>query len=318
MCCAMLIKFTLEEPPYFMSQLPKNTVPAYSIGAASFQADKLSAGLHLVATPIGNLGDITVRALATLAAADIILCEDTRTTAILLNRYGIKSSMSAYHEHNAQKVRPHLLEQLQNGAAIALVSDAGMPLISDPGYRLVKDCAELGIAVTAAPGASAVITALALSGLPTDRFMFLGFLPQKSGERQRLLKEFEFLEATLIAFESPHRLEKTLADIEVALGTRPIVVARELTKLHEEIARGTAAELNALFAQRDRIRGEICIVIAPGDKSLIATDEAAIATAISQALLSMPASKAATHVAKTLNLTKQDIYARILQRRPEP
>lgn len=311
----MLITFNLEEPLYFMSQLPKNNAAAYSIGATSFVADKLTPGLHLVATPIGNLGDITVRALATLAAADVILCEDTRTTAILLQRYGIKTQMSAYHEHNAQRVRPGLLQKLSDGAAIALVSDAGMPLISDPGYKLVKDCAELGIAVTAAPGASAVITALALSGLPTDRFMFLGFLPQKSGERQRLFKEFEHLEATLIAFESPHRLDKTLTDIEITLGTRPIVVARELTKLHEELARGTAAELNVLFAARDRIRGEICIVIAPGDKSSIATDDTTIENAIVLALQTMPASKAATHVAKALNLTKQDVYARILQRR---
>ena len=160
----------------------------YSIGASQFEAEKLAPGLYVTATPIGHLGDVTLRALATMAAADILLCEDTRTTGRLLERYGIRTRLMAYHEHNAAKVRPGILRSLGEGQAIALVSDAGMPLVSDPGYRLVAECVANEIPVTAIPGASAVLTALALSGLPTDRFAFLGFLPAKSGERKKLLK----------------------------------------------------------------------------------------------------------------------------------
>jgi 16S rRNA (cytidine1402-2'-O)-methyltransferase len=298
-----------------MSLAPKPKSTTYTIGAAEFTADTLGPGLYLVATPIGNLGDVTIRALATLAAADVILCEDTRTTARLLERYGIRTPMSAYHEHNAQKIRPGLLAKLKDGKAIALVSDAGMPLVSDPGYRLVKDCVEQEITVTAAPGPSAVLTALALSGLPTDRFLFLGFLPQKAGERQKLLSSMTGVAATLIAFESPHRLDKTLVDLAMIFGDRPIVVARELTKLHEELARGTAAELLASFTARDRIRGEICLVIAPAEADVAEDNETVIENAITQALVDFPASKAAAQVAKALNLPKPEIYARILKRR---
>ena len=212
----------------------------YSIGAGQFEAEKLPAGLYVTATPIGHLGDVTLRAFATMAAVDILLCEDTRTTAKLLERYGIRTRLMAYHEHNAAKVRPAILRALGEGQAIALVSDAGMPLVSDPGYRLVADCVAEAIPVTAIPGASAVLTALALSGLPTDRFAFLGFLPTKSGERKKLLTEFMGVKATLIAFESPHRIVDALGDVARCLNNRRVAVSRELTKLHEEVLRGTA------------------------------------------------------------------------------
>ena len=218
----------------------ENTRPGYIIGAHRFEAEPLAPGLHVVATPIGNLGDITLRALATLAAAETVLCEDTRTSGKLMERFAIKARLSPYHEHNAQAVRPHIIERLKQGAAIALISDAGMPLVSDPGYRLVKEAAELGIPVTACPGASAVLTGLALSGLPTDRFLFAGFVPQKQGERKRLFAELAGLKATLIFFESPHRIIETLQDLVTALPGRSVAVTRELTKLHEEVLRGTA------------------------------------------------------------------------------
>jgi 16S rRNA (cytidine1402-2'-O)-methyltransferase len=286
----------------------------YTIGAAQFPAEKLQSGLHIVATPIGNLGDITIRALQTLAACDTLLCEDTRTTAKLLTRYGIRSRTMAYHEHNAQKMRPLILRKLKEGEAVALVSDAGMPLVSDPGYRLVQDCIAEGIAVTVIPGASSVPTALALSGLPTDRFAFIGFLPAKSGERKRLLSEFSATPATLIAFESPHRIVDALRDVSEVMGRRKVTVTRELTKLHEEALRGTAAELAATLEARETIKGEITLVIAPPtDESQASAED--IESAIDDALAALPAAKAAAQVAKALKLPKQDIYARILARK---
>ncbi len=286
----------------------------YSIGATEFTAERLAPGLHIVATPIGNLGDITIRALATLAACNTLLCEDTRTTAKLLTRYNVRARSMAYHEHNAQKMRPLILRKLKDGEAVALVSDAGMPLISDPGYRLVQDCIADGIAVTVAPGASSVLTALALSGLPTDRFAFIGFLPVKQGERKRLLQEFAATPATLIAFESPHRIVDALHDIAGVMGQRSITVTRELTKLHEEALRGTAADVSEILSAREAIKGEITLVIAPPTEDIQASAED-IESAIDDALTSLPAAKAAAQVAKALKLPKQDIYARILARK---
>jgi 16S rRNA (cytidine1402-2'-O)-methyltransferase len=286
----------------------------YSIGAAVFTAERLAPGLHIAATPIGNLGDITIRALATLAACDTLLCEDTRTTAKLLTRYNIRARLIAYHEHNAQKMRPLILRKLKESEAVALVSDAGMPLVSDPGYRLVQDCIADGIAVTVVPGASSVLTALALSGLPTDRFAFIGFLPVKSGERKRLLAAFASTPATLIAFESPHRIVEALHDMAEALGQRQITVTRELTKLHEEILRGTAAALAEILDAREAIKGEITLVIAPPLEGAQASAQD-IESAIDDALVSLPAAKAAAQVAKALKLPKQDVYARILARK---
>lgn len=286
----------------------------YSIGAAQFDAEKLVPGLYVVATPIGNLGDITIRALATLAAADAILCEDTRTTAKLLERYAIRTKLLPYHEHNAAKVRPGIIEKLRSDMALALVSDAGMPLVSDPGYRLVAEAATSGIAVTTCPGPSAVLTGLVLSGLPTDRFTFLGFLPTRAGERKRLYAEFAGLKSTLIFFESPHRIVATLAEIETAWPGRKIAVTRELTKLHEEVLRGSAGELGERLAARASIRGEITVVAGPPPENISASDNE-IDAAIAQALETMPAGRAAAEIARRFALGKKEIYARILARK---
>ncbi len=275
----------------------------------------MPAGLYVTATPIGHLGDVTLRALATMAAADILLCEDTRTTGKLLERYGIRTRLMAYHEHNAAKVRPAILRALSEGQAIALVSDAGMPLVSDPGYRLVGDCVAEAIPVTAIPGASAVLMALALSGLPTDRFVFLGFLPAKTAERKKLLTEFMGVKATLIAFESPHRIVDALADVADVLNNRRVAVSRELTKLHEEVLRGTAHEVQAILAARPSVKGEITVVIAPPDQSAPQVSDEDIEAAIDAALDTMPAAKAAANIAKRFELAKKDIYARILARK---
>ena len=272
-------------------------------------------GLYVTATPIGHLGDVTLRALATMAAADILLCEDTRTTAKLLERYGIRNRLMAYHEHNAAKVRPAILRALREGQAIALVSDAGMPLVSDPGYRLVADCVSNAIPVTAIPGASAVLTALALSGLPTDRFAFLGFLPTKSGERKKLLTEFMNVKATLIAFESPHRIVDALADLAIVLNNRRVAVSRELTKLHEEVLRGTALEVHGILSTRPSVKGEITLVISPAEQNAVQASDEDIESAIDDALKFMPAAKAAADIAKRFDLAKKDIYTRILARK---
>ncbi|MGQ0484734.1 MAG: 16S rRNA (cytidine(1402)-2'-O)-methyltransferase [Hyphomicrobiales bacterium] len=286
----------------------------YSIGAAQFEAEKLEAGLHVVATPIGNLGDITIRALATLTAADAILCEDTRTTAKLLERYGIGTKLRPYHEHNAAKVRPGIVEKLKSGLTLALVSDAGMPLISDPGYRLVAEALEAGIAVTACPGPSAVLTGLALSGLPTDRFTFLGFLPAKAGDRKRLYGEFAGLRSTLVFFESPHRIVATLAEIEAAWPGRQLAVARELTKLHEEVLRGSARELRENLAARTAVKGEITVIAGPPPEPVPASGEE-VDAALAEALAAMPAGRAAAEVARRFNLPRKEAYARILARK---
>jgi 16S rRNA (cytidine1402-2'-O)-methyltransferase len=287
----------------------------YSIGASQFEAEKMPGGLYVTATPIGHLSDVTLRALATMAAVDVLLCEDTRTTAKLLERYGIRTKLMPYHEHNAAKARPAILKALAEGKSIALVSDAGMPLVSDPGYRLVADCVANAIPVTAIPGASAVLTALALSGLPTDRFAFLGFLPTKSGERKKLLTEFMNLKATLIAFESPHRIVDALVDVASTLGDRRIAVSRELTKLHEEVLRGTAMEVHKILSARPSVKGEITLAIAPPEQNTLRASDQTIETAIDDALRSMPAAKAAADIAKRFDLAKKDIYTRILARK---
>jgi len=298
-----------------MIPAPTKPIRRYAIGAAQFEPNSLEPGLYIVATPIGNLGDITIRALATLAAADVILCEDTRNTAKLLDRYAIRTRLFAYHEHNAEKVRPGILARLKENAAMALVSDAGMPLVSDPGYRLVVEAHAQGIAVTCCPGPSAVFTGLALSGLPTDRFGFFGFVPQKPGERSRVFAELASLKSTLIFFESPHRIVETLHDLANALPDRAVVVARELTKLHEEVLRGQALDIAATLAARPSVKGEITLLVGPPDGKPEAVPQDVIDTAIAGALQSMPASKAASDIARRFNLNRKDVYARILMAR---
>jgi 16S rRNA (cytidine1402-2'-O)-methyltransferase len=287
----------------------------YVIGTTTYEAEKLAGGLYVTATPIGHLGDITLRALATIAAVDVLLCEDTRTTGKLLERYAIRTRLMPYHEHNAARVRPAILKALGEGEAYALVSDAGMPLVSDPGYRLVGDCVEHNIPVTAVPGASAVLTALALSGLPTDRFTFVGFLPTKSGERKKLLAEFAGVKSTLVTFESPHRIVDALVDLAATLGNRHVAVTRELTKLHEEVLRGTALEVHDILKARPSVKGEITLVIAPPDQNAAEVSQEELESAIDEALQSMPAAKAASEVAKRFDLARKTIYARILARK---
>ena len=217
----------------------------------------------IVATPIGNLKDISLRALGTLAGADAILAEDTRVTKTLLAHYGIEAPMIAYHEHNAERARPQIIERLSKGEALALVSDAGTPLVSDPGYRLAVEAIAAGAAVTAIPGASAVLAAMAVAGLPTDRFFFEGFLPPKSAARRARLRELEGIPGTLVFFESPSRVAAMIGDAAAMLGPRQATIARELTKLHEEAIRGSLVELADRLREWRRLRGEIVVLIAP-------------------------------------------------------
>jgi 16S rRNA (cytidine1402-2'-O)-methyltransferase len=290
---------------------------AFHIGAHRHEAPALEPGLHITATPIGNLGDITLRALATLAAANVVLCEDTRVSSRLMERYGIKAAMKPYHEHNAEAVRPAIIAALKAGGAYALISDAGVPLVSDPGYRLVRACIEEGVAVHSLPGASATLTALTLSGLPSDAFTFIGFLPQKEKARRDHLLRFKDVPATLIAFESPHRVVDGLADIEAVFPSRNMALCRELTKLHEEVLRGSAADIRAILKKRETIKGEIVLVIAPPTDEIEAVSDDQIEAAISAALQDHSASKAASLVSKEFGLAKDDIYARILRRKAD-
>jgi 16S rRNA (cytidine1402-2'-O)-methyltransferase len=235
---------------------------SYSLDGHIIAAAALAPGLHIVSTPIGNLGDITLRALATLAAADLIACEDTRVTRKLLDRYAIAAPLTPYHDHNAATARPKLLQKLADGAAVALVSDAGTPLISDPGYKLVRAAQEAGHAVTAIPGASSALAALTVSGLPSDQFFFVGFLPTKQTARRARIAELARVPATLILFEAGPRIAETLTDLAAAFGERDAAVCRELTKLHEEIRRGPLARLAGEGAEQET-RGEFVVVIAP-------------------------------------------------------
>ena len=269
------------------------------------------SGLVIVATPIGNAGDITLRALDLLRRADRIACEDTRVTGKLMARYGIATPLLAYHEHNAQRMRPVLLERLRRGETIALVSDAGTPLISDPGYKLVRAAIEAGIPVTTLPGASAALAALVPSGLPTDRFFFAGFLPPRSAARRAELTELAAIPATLIFFESAGRLAAALADMASVWGPRNAAVVRELTKLYEEIRRGTVTELAEHYAAADPPKGEIVIVIGPSTAPIAASD-ATIDDALRAALANASLRDAVAAVAAALGAPRRRIYARAL------
>jgi len=218
--------------------------------------------LYLVATPIGNLEDITLRALRILKEADQIACEDTRHTQKLLNHYAIAKPLVSYHEHNEMTRAPELVLAMERGAQIALVSDAGMPLVSDPGYRLVTLALRHRLAVVPVPGPSALLAALSASGLPNEEFLFAGFLPARSGERKRALERLRIEDRTMILYEAPHRIEETLAAALEVLGDRPACLAREVTKMHEEFRRGTLSELAASLAERPA-RGEITLLIGP-------------------------------------------------------
>ena len=292
-------------------QSPKSDQPAsFTALGLRAEAEPIGAGLHVVATPIGNLGDITFRALATLAAADAVIAEDTRVTKTLLAHYGIATPMITYHEHNAAVMRPHLIARLKTGAALALVSDAGTPLVSDPGFKLVADALTEGIAVIPVPGASAVLAALVVAGLPTDRFFFEGFLPPRSAARRQRIAELAPIPGTLVFFESPRRLAETLQDLAAVLGARPAAIARELTKLYEECRSGSADDLIAHYRQHPP-RGEIVLLIGPPGEEAPA-DADTVETALRAALAKMSPSQAAATVAKALGLDRKTLYAQAM------
>lgn len=269
----------------------------------------LPPGLYVVATPIGHLGDITYRAVETLKEADLILCEDTRHTAKLCIAYDIRTARAPYHEHNAETVRPRILEKLNGGAAIALVTDAGTPLISDPGFRLVREARALGLAVTPIPGPSAAIAALSAAGAPTDRFLFAGFPPQKAGARQTFFEELRNTPGTLVFYESPQRLPESLAAMAAVFGAkRHATVAREITKLHEEFRKGSLESLSAHYETHPP-KGEIVVLVEPSDETEAAPDIDAL---LREALGKLSLKEAAAAVAGATGASKREVYARAL------
>lgn len=286
----------------------------FMIGQAQMRAPALAPALYLVATPIGNLSDITLRALETLAGADLLACEDTRVTRILLERYGIRRKLMAYHEHNAAEAGPKLIAALNEGRSVALCSDAGTPLVSDPGFRLVGEAVEAGHRVVPIPGASSTLAALSIAGLPSDAFFFAGFLPVKDGQRRTRLDEVARIPGTLIFFESPRRLAASLNAMLDVLGDRPAAVARELTKTFEEARRGTLMELAAHYAEADTPKGEVVVCVGPP-----LAQEAAEGVDVDRLLLDlardMPASKAAGEAAKMTGQAKQDLFRRLVELR---
>jgi 16S rRNA (cytidine1402-2'-O)-methyltransferase len=269
----------------------------------------VAPGLYLVATPIGNLRDITLRALDVLAGADVVLAEDTRVSGKLLAAHGISAKLERYDEHAAARVRPRILAALAGGARIALISDAGTPLVSDPGYRLAIEAVAQGSAVFPIPGASAVMAALTVAGLPTDRFLFAGFPPPKSAARRTFLEELAGVRATLIFFEGASRLAASLADMALVLGPRPAAVARELTKLHETVIRGPLDVL-AADPRLDAPKGEIVVLVGPGEEAAASGEEAD--AALAEALTRMGPGEAAAEVARALHLPRRQLYARAL------
>jgi len=275
----------------------------------------LAPSLYLVATPIGNLGDVTVRALSVLRRVDRIFCEDTRVTARLLARYAITTPLGLYHDHNAEQARPAILAALRRGERVALVSDAGTPLVSDPGYKLVQAALVENLPVTAIPGPSAALTALILSGLPPDQFLFAGFLPPRQAARRRALERWSALEATLVFFESAARLARSLADMTELLGDRRAAVARELTKLHEEIRRGRLADLAGHYRDAGPPRGEAVVVVGPPEPG--EPDRAAIDTRLRAALADLGVRDAAAKLAVETGLPRSELYRRALAIRGE-
>ena len=281
----------------------------YTLGKEPVEVAPLAAGLHVVATPIGNLGDITLRGLAALAGADLIACEDTRVTRKLLDRYAISTPLTPYHDHNAAKARPALMKRLAEGSAIALVSDAGTPLVSDPGLKLVQAAQQAGHAVTALPGASALLAAVTTAGLPTDQFLFVGFLPPKEGARRARIAELARVPASLVLFETGPRIAGTLDDLAAGLGQRPAALCRELTKIHEEVRRADLETL-ARDCAGTEIRGEIVLVIGPPlPQSADIADADAL---LRQALARVSLKDAVADVASLTGLPRRELYQRAL------
>jgi 16S rRNA (cytidine1402-2'-O)-methyltransferase len=297
--------------PSIVSEPPgKHT---YAVGGAMLTAPKAVPGLYLVATPIGNLGDITLRALETLAGVDIIACEDTRITRRLTERYGIAAQLKPYHEHNTAEARPKILEHLAQGGSIALVSDAGTPLISDPGFKLVREVCAAGFSVVALPGPSSVLAALSVAALPTDRFFFEGFLPPKQAARRARLTELSRLDATLVLFESGNRVQETLSDLAAIMGgARQAAICREMTKLHEEISRSTLAEL-AQSAATMETRGEFVLVIAPQAEGTQVMSADEIDNLLRERLARDSVKDAVAHAVEVSGRPRREIYARALE-----
>ena len=287
----------------------RTTFTAFGLQA---EGEHLDPGLHVVATPIGNLGDISLRALGTLAAADAVIAEDTRVTRTLLAHYGITTPLVAYHEHNAEVIRPHLLARLAAGDKLALVSDAGTPLVSDPGFKLVAEALTQGLHVTSIPGASAVLAALVVAGLPTDRFFFEGFLPQKGAARRGRISELGNVPGTLVFFESPRRLADMLGDLAAVLGNREAAVARELTKLYENVRRGRLTDLAAQYAQEEPPRGEIVVLVAPPSGEAAVLTEADLDARLTQAMQQHSVKDAASLVAAETGQKRREVYARAI------
>ena len=306
------------------TQFSRGAVRAPEKGSGAAPRSKLSPGLYVTATPIGNMADITLRALDALRGADVVACEDTRVTGRLLARYGIRKPLVAYHDHNEAQVCPGLIERVRRGEAVVLVADAGSPLVSDPGYRLVSVAREQSLPVAAVPGASSVVAALTVSGLPPSPFLFAGFLPSRRAQRQREIARLGEVAASLVLFESPRRLGASLADLAAGLGPREAAVARELTKLHEEVRRGSLDQLARHYAAAGAPKGEVVVVVAPPARkrrmaAVGAEPDAAAARSdgdIDQALAAklriMSPSRAAAALAATTGRPRRDLYARAL------
>lgn len=274
--------------------------------------ESLEPGLYLVATPIGNLQDITVRGYRTLAKADVVACEDTRVSGKLLQAYGLKKPLMLYHDHNADTQRPKIIEKILSGESIALISDAGTPLISDPGYKLVKDCAAQGIQIYSLPGANAVLTALQLSALPTDSFSFLGFLPVKSGARKTALGGWKDVQGSLIIFETAPRLEDSLGDMIDVLGDRPAALTRELTKMFEDVWRGTLSTLLARVQKDGQPKGEIVLVVGGASDEAPSLSDADLDKMLRKVLQSKSVRDAVDDIVATTGLKRKAVYDRAL------
>ena len=284
---------------------------AYQVRGQFFAAEPISSGLYIAATPIGNLGDVTLRALETIAAADLLACEDTRVTSRLTQHYGISTPLIAYHEHNAERQRPRILAAIGEGGAVALVSDAGTPLISDPGYRLVIDAIAAGHDIIPIPGASAVLAGLVGAGLPTDRFLFAGFLPAKAAARKKKLADLSSLTATLIFYEAPRRVAATLADMAATLGQdRQATVARELTKMFETFRRGTLDTLAGAFSSEAPPKGEVTIVVGPPPADV--PDQVEIDTLLRQRMKQVSLAEAVAEVTTATGAARKLVYRRAL------
>lgn len=291
---------------------PDSPARTFAVAGHLISAPKAAPGLYLVATPIGNLGDITLRALETLAGVDIVACEDTRITRRLIERFSITATLKQYHEHNAEQARPKILEALARGSSIALVSDAGTPLISDPGFKLVREVSAAGFPVIALPGPSSVLAALSVAALPTDRFFFEGFLPSKQNARRTRIAELARIDATLVMFESGARVQDCLHDLASVMGERDAAICREMTKLHEEVRRAPVSELAAI-ADTLETRGEFVLVIAPPAANAGLMSENALDDLLRTALARGSVKDAVAHAVEVSGRPRREIYARALE-----